>query len=220
MAKDDLTEHRETPAEELVSTITHGIGTLAAVAGLVVLIVLARATGDALRVVTLSVFGACLVLTYLASTLYHALPTGRWKHRALILDHASIYLLIAGSYTPLLLVVLYGTWGWTLFGIVWTTAAIGVVLKLFFVERFRLLSTIMYVLMGWLAIVAIKPMIAAMPIGGWVWLVGGGLAYTGGVVFFLWDRLPFNHAIWHLFVIAGSVCHFLLMLWYVLPYAV
>jgi hemolysin III len=217
--KDGLSEHLETPLEEVASAITHGVGTLLAVAGLVALVVLAGASGDTMRVVTLSIFGACLVLTYLASTLYHALPRGRWKYRALILDHASIYLLIAGSYTPVLLVVLYGTWGWTLLGIIWTTAAVGVVLKLFFVERFRLLSTMMYVVMGWILVVAIKPMLAVMPAGGWGWLVGGGVAYTLGVAFYLWERLPFNHAIWHLFVIAGSVCHFLLMLWYVLPHA-
>lgn len=219
MPKDGLSEHLETPLEEVASAITHGVGTLLAVAGLVALVVLAGASGDTMRVVTLSIFGACLVLTYLASTLYHALPRGRWKYRALILDHASIYLLIAGSYTPVLLVVLYGTWGWTLLGIIWTTAAVGVVLKLFFVERFRLLSTMMYVVMGWILVVAIKPMLAVMPAGGWGWLVGGGVAYTLGVAFYLWERLPFNHAIWHLFVIAGSVCHFLLMLWYVLPHA-
>ncbi|HEV7300043.1 MAG TPA: hemolysin III family protein [Tepidisphaeraceae bacterium] len=219
MPKDGLTKHLETRLEEIVNTITHGIGTLLAIAGLVVLVMLAKATGDTVRVVTLSVFGGCLVLTYLASTLYHALPIGRWKYRALILDHASIYLLIAGTYTPVLLITLYGSWGWTLFAIIWITAAIGVVLKLFFVERFRLLSTMMYLAMGWMLVVAVKPMLAVMPAGGWAWLLAGGLAYSGGVIFFLWERLPFNHAIWHLFVIAGSVCHFLMILWYVLPQA-
>jgi hemolysin III len=219
LPKDGLTKHLETRLEEIVNTITHGIGTLLAIAGLVVLVMLAKATGDTVRVVTLSVFGGCLVLTYLASTLYHALPIGRWKYRALILDHASIYLLIAGTYTPVLLITLYGSWGWTLFAIIWITAAIGVVLKLFFVERFRLLSTMMYLAMGWMLVVAVKPMLAVMPAGGWAWLLAGGLAYSGGVIFFLWERLPFNHAIWHLFVIAGSVCHFLMILWYVLPQA-
>lgn len=219
MPKDGLTDHLETPAEECVNAVTHGIGTALAIAALVQLIGLTSSVGDATRIITGSIFGACLVLTYFASTLYHALPVGRWKYRALILDHAAIYLLIAGTYTPILLVTLYGGWGWTLFGVVWTAAVAGVVLKLFYVERYRLLSTLMYVAMGWMVVVATAPMIAAMPQGGWFWLIAGGVAYTGGVVFFLWERLPFNHAIWHLFVIAGSVCHFLLILWYVLPVA-
>ena len=217
MPKDGLTDHRETPLEEVLNTVTHGIGTALAIAGLVNLTALAAASGDRTRLITGTIFGTCLVLTYLASTLYHALPSGRWKYRALILDHASIYLLIAGTYTPILLITLYGGWGWTLFGVVWTAAAVGVVLKLFYVERFRLLSTMMYVAMGWMVVVATGPMLAAMPREGWFWLIAGGVAYTGGVVFFLWERLPFNHAIWHLFVIAGSVCHFFLILWYVLP---
>jgi len=217
MPKDGLTDHRETPLEELCNWLTHGIGAALSIAGLVSLFVFASQSGDPTRVITACVFGVCLVLTYLASTLYHLLPVGRWKYRALILDHASIYLLIAGTYTPILLVTLDGGWGWSLFGVIWTAAAIGVVLKLFYVERYRLLSTMMYLAMGWMVVVATGPMLARMSVGGWTWLIAGGVAYTGGVVFFLWERLPFNHAIWHLFVIAGSVCHFLMILWYVLP---
>jgi hemolysin III len=217
MPKDGLTAHLDTPLEETVNAVTHGVGTVLAVLALVKLVALSAPLGDRTRVVTASLFGACLVLTYLASTLCHALPAGRWKYRALILDHASIYLLIAGTYTPVLLVTLHGRWGWTLFAIVWTAAVVGVVLKLFFVERFRLLSTIMYVAMGWMALVAAGPLVAALPRDGWFWLLAGGVFYTGGVAFFLWERLPFNHAIWHLFVIVGSVCHFLLIFWYVLP---
>jgi hemolysin III len=215
MPKDGLTGHLETPVEEVVNAITHGIGMILAIAALVVLVVSAPA--DAIRTTTVSIFGACLVLTYFASTLYHALPAGRWKYRALILDHAAIYLLIAGTYTPILLVTLYGGWGWTLFVIVWTIAMIGTFLKLFYVERFRLASTLVYIAMGWLIAVAFKPLLACLPAGGWWWLLGGGVAYTGGTIFFLWEKLPFNHAIWHLCVMAGSVCHFLMMLWYVLP---
>jgi hemolysin III len=215
MPKDGLTGHLETPVEEVVNAITHGVGMILAIAALVVLVVSAPA--DTIRMTTVSIFGACLVLTYFASTLYHALPAGRWKYRALILDHAAIYLLIAGTYTPILLVTLYGGWGWTLFVIVWTIAMIGTFLKLFYVERFRLASTLVYIAMGWLIAVAFKPLLACLPAGGWWWLLGGGVAYTGGTIFFLWEKLPFNHAIWHLFVMAGSVCHFLMMLWYVLP---
>ncbi|HLL88645.1 MAG TPA: hemolysin III family protein [Tepidisphaeraceae bacterium] len=212
-----LIDHPETPAEELASTITHGIGAAAAVAGLVVLVALAAGSGDAMRVVTLSVFGATLFACYLASTLYHALPAGRWKHRALLCDYASIYLLIAGTYTPVLLVQLGGPWGWSLFGVVWTLAVVGIVLKTRCVDRFRTVSTLLYVAMGWIILVAAKPAVEALAGGALAWLVAGGVAYTAGVAFFLWQRLPFNHAIWHLFVIAGSACHFCLMLFHVAP---
>jgi hemolysin III len=219
MPRDGLTNHLESRPEEVANAVTHGLGVCAAVAGLVILTVSAAQRGDVMRLVTLTLFGCCLVLTYFASTLYHALPVGRWKYRALILDHASIYLLIAGTYTPMLLVTLWGGWGWTMFAIVWTVAVIGVILKLFYVERFRLFSTLTYIAMGWMIVIAMKPMIELLPGGAWTWLIGGGVAYTFGTVFFLWERLPFNHAIWHLFVIAGSVCHFLMMFWYVLPVA-
>ncbi len=217
MLKDGLTEHHETRSEEVANAITHGIGMALAIAALVVLVV--TSPPDTVRLTTISIFGACLVLLYFASTLYHALPVGKWKYRALILDHAAIYLLIAGTYTPILLITLYGGWGWTLFGIVWTIAMVGTFLKLFYVGKFRVASTLMYLAMGWIIVVAFKPMLDRLPTGGWVWLTSGGLAYTFGTIFFLWERLPFNHAIWHLFVMAGSVCHFFMILWYVLPAA-
>jgi hemolysin III len=134
-----------------------------------------------------------------------------------IFDHASIYLLIAGSYTPVALVALGGVWGWSLFGAVWGLAVAGVGLKLFFIDRYEMLSTALYVAMGWIALAVLKPLLASLPVGGLAWLFAGGATYTAGVAFFVWDRLPFNHAIWHLFVIAGSVCHFFAILLYVLP---
>lgn len=209
--------HAETTAEEVASSITHAAGGLLAAAGLTLMVVLAASAGDARRVAAVSVYGATLVFMYVASTAYHLVRPPRAKRVMRILDHASIYLLIAGTYTPVTLVTMRGGWGWGLFGVVWGLAAAGVTLKLFFVGRFELLSTVVYVAMGWVVVVALKPLLASLPMPGFWWLIGGGLAYTAGVAFFVWDRLPFNHAIWHLFVVAGSVCHFFAVLFYVLP---
>jgi hemolysin III len=154
---------------------------------------------------------------YVASTCYHLVRSRRVKRALRIVDHASIYLLIAGTYTPILLVSMRNTWGVSMLVVVWTLAIAGMVLKLFFVDRFEKTSVAIYVLMGWMVLIAVRPLFAALPIGGIAWLFAGGLAYTGGVVFFLWDHMPFNHAIWHLFVIAGSACHFLAIWLYVLP---
>ena len=211
------TPHVETPAEEVASSITHALGGLLAVAALTLLVVLAARDGDPRRVVSVSVYGATLVLLYVASTAYHLVRPPRAKRVMRIVDHASIYLLIAGTYTPVTLVTLGGGWGWSLFAVTWGLAAAGVTLKLFYVDRYEGLSTALYVAMGWVVLVAFKPLLASLPAGGVAWLIGGGLAYTAGVTFFVWDRLPFNHAIWHLFVIAGSVCHFFCILFYVLP---
>ena len=211
--------HLETAAEELASSVTHAVGGLLAGAALAVMVALAARGGDDRRVVSVSVYGATLVFMYAASAAYHLVRPPRAKRVLRILDHASIYLLIAGTYTPVTLVALRGAWGWSLFGVTWGLAVAGVVLKSFFVERFELLSTLLYVAMGWIALVAVKPLWASLPAGGLAWLLGGGVAYTAGVAFFLWDHLPFNHAIWHLFVIAGTVCHFLAVLLYVLPVA-
>jgi hemolysin III len=214
----DHCPHLETHAEERANLITHALGMLLSGAALSVLVILASRIGDARRIVTVSIYGATLLLMYTASTCYHCVRNSpRLKRAMRIFDHAAIYLLIAGTYTPVVLVQLRGGWGWSLFGVVWGLAGTGVILKLFFVDRFAPLSVTVYLLMGWLALVAIKPIIAALPAGGLGWLFAGGIAYTAGVVFYLWDHLPFNHAIWHLFVLAGSVCHFLLVLLYVLP---
>lgn len=212
-------DHVESPAEETASTLTHLVGALLAAAGLVLLVAYAAMAHDVRRIVAVSVYGASLVLMYSASACYHRVNHPRLKRSLRILDHASIYLLIAGTYTPVLLISMRGSWGWSLFGVIWTLACAGVVLKLFFVERFALLSTAVYIAMGWLVVIAAKPLFASVPHGGVAWLVAGGIIYTAGVIFYLWEHLPFNHAIWHLFVIAGSACHFLAVLFYVLPVA-
>lgn len=203
--------------EEVANSITHGVGLALSVIGLGVLIVLACLYGSALHIASCSVYGVTLVVLYTASTLYHSFRSPRIKHIFKIIDHCAIYLLIAGTYTPFTLVMLRGGWGWSLFGIIWMLTFVGIVFKLFFVNKFQIISTIIYVLMGWLAIVAIKPMLQMIPTGCILWLVTGGLFYTIGVLFFAWHKIPYNHAIWHVFVVAGSVCHFFAVMLYVLP---
>ncbi len=206
-----------TEREELANSLTHGLGALLSVAGLVLLVGSAARHGDAWHVVSSAIFGTTLVLLYTASTLYH---TSRGERRRQVLqkfDHAAIFLLIAGTYTPFVLVPLRGPWGWSLFGIVWGLALAGVVLKFWFAGRFRVVSTIIYLAMGWLVMVAIKPLLAALPAGGVKLLVAGGLCYTGGAAFYLWKRLPYHHAIWHLFVLGGSACHWVAVFCYVVP---
>ena len=203
--------------EEVMNAVTHGIGTLLAVAGLVLLTVFAYLYGDIWHIVSFSIYGTTLVLLYLASTLYHSFTNERLKYIFKILDHSAIYLLIAGTYTPFTLVPLHGVLGWTVFGLVWGLAALGITLKVFFVGRFKLLSTICYLAMGWFIVIAIKPLLATVSTMGIVWLVVGGLFYTLGSIFYMWHRLPYNHAIWHLFVLAGSISHFISVFSYVLP---
>jgi hemolysin III len=202
-------DRSQTVGEEIANAVTHGLGALLAVAALPLLVWQAQRQGSAADIVAASVFGATLVLLYGTSAVYHALPAGaakRWFNR---LDHAAIYLLIAGSYTPFTLGVLQGPWGWTLFGIVWGAAALGVSIKLLNRLRHPWLSTGLYVAMGWVAVVAAGPLVERMPLAGVAWLVAGGLCYTlGAVVFMLDNRLRYAHAVWHLFVLAGSVCHF------------
>jgi hemolysin III len=209
--------HLETSAEEMASSLTHAIGGLLAIAALSVLVVVAAMAHDSRRVVSVSVYGGSLVLMYGASTCYHFARPRRIKRMLKILDHASIYLLIAGTYTPILLISMRGSWGWSMFGVIWGLAVAGVILKLFFVDKYEPISVGLYVAMGWLVLVGAKPLFASVPGAGIVWLFAGGISYTSGVIFFLWDSLPFNHAIWHLFVIAGSVFHFLAVWFYVLP---
>ena len=196
------------PFEELLNALTHGLGAIASAAGGAVLITLAAIWGDTRHVVGASVFVGSLVLLYTASTLYHAIPFEAAKAKLKVFDHCAIYVLIAGTYTPFTLVGLRGAWGWSLLVTVWALAAAGVVFKLFYPGRFTLLSTLLYIAMGWLVVIAIKPMVAALPPATLAWLVGGGVAYTAGTVFYLSRRIPYAHAIWHLFVLAGSVCHF------------
>jgi hemolysin III len=180
--------------------------------------VAAASHGTALHVVTCAVYGITLILLYLASTLYHALTNGTAKRVFRILDHASIYLLIAGTYTPFTLLALRGAWGWTLFGLVWGLAVAGIVFKCFLTGRLHALSTAVYLLMGWIAVIAIRPLMAALSTPALLWLLAGGLAYTFGVVFFASSR-KYAHALWHLFVLAGSVCHFIAVYRYLLPHA-
>jgi hemolysin III len=203
--------------EEVMNAVTHGIGTLLAVAGLVLLTVLAYLHGDIWHIVSFSIYGSTLVLLYLASTLYHSFTNEKVKRIFKILDHSAIYLLIAGTYTPFTLVPLHGVLGWTVFGVVWGFAIIGIVLKVFFAGRFKFVSTMCYLGMGWFIIVAIKPLIATVPALGMNWLFAGGLFYTLGSAFYMWKKIPYNHAIWHLFVLAGSVSHFIAVFFYVLP---
>lgn len=203
--------------EEVMNAVTHGIGTLLAVAGLVLLTVFAYLYGDIWHIVSFSIYGTTLVLLYLTSTLYHSFTNERLKYIFKILDHSAIYLLIAGTYTPFTLVPLHGVLGWTVFGLVWGLAALGIALKVFFVGRFKIVSTICYVAMGWFIVIAIKPLLATVSTMGIVWLIVGGLFYTLGSVFYMWNKLPYNHAIWHLFVLAGSISHFIAVFIYVLP---
>jgi len=210
-----LTDRPQTWGEELANAISHGIGFLLAVASLPILVLLAAQRGSAVNVVAASVFAATMILLYLVSALYHALPAGRAKSWLNRLDHAAIYVFIAGSYTPFALGVLHGAWGWALFGVVWGVAAIGVTAKLFDRLKHPLWSTGLYVAMGWVALVAAQPMLERMHGAGLAWLVAGGLAYTAGAVVFLFDsRLRYAHFVWHLFVLGGSTCHFFAALWY------
>ncbi len=205
------------PREELANCLTHGLGVALSVAGLVLMVFFSSRFGDAWHVVSTAIFGATLVLLYTSSTLYHSF---RRENIRLVLrkfDHAAIFLLIAGTYTPFVLVTLRGPWGWSLFGVVWGLAVIGVALKFWFAGRFKVVSTLIYIGMGWLVMIAIKPLLAALPSGGLKLLIAGGLCYTGGAGFYLWKRLPYQHAIWHLFVLGGSVCHWAAVFFYVVP---
>lgn len=201
-----LTFHR--PKVELLNTLTHGLGAVASVVAGAILITFAALYGNVWQVVAASVFVAGLVLLYLASTIYHATLRPKLKARLQVLDHSAIYILIAGTYTPFTLVTLNGPWGWSLFGVVWGMALLGIVFKWFYTGRFEVASTLLYLLMGWLVVVAIKPLVAGLSTWSLVWLVAGGLSYTIGVFFYLNTRLKYAHPIWHLFVLLGSVCHF------------
>lgn len=203
--------------EEIANSVTHGVGALLSVIGATVLIVLAALTGDPVRIVASIIYGVSMVLEYTASTLYHALPQPKAKHVFKILDHSGIYLLIAGTYTPFLLITLEGAGGWWMAAGIWALALIGIVVEGFWAYRPKWLSASVYLLMGWLAIFAIKPMVANLPPGG-VWLlVLGGVAYTLGVPFYVFKRVPYFHMVWHLWVIAGSALHFFAVLLFVLP---
>lgn len=204
--------------EEIANSITHGIGILLSIASLVLLIVFSVLYGDTWHVISFTVFGVSMVFLYTCSTLLHSLKAPKIKHVFEILDHGAIYIFIAGTYTPFLLVTLRGTLGWTLFGIIWGLALFGVVFKIFFVKRFILLSTLFYILMGWMIIVAFKPLFNNLASGGIFWLVLGGIFYTFGSLFYVWRKIPHHHAIWHIFVLLGSMAHFITVFFYVLDW--
>ncbi|WP_054950106.1 PAQR family membrane homeostasis protein TrhA [Numidum massiliense] len=211
------TTHTYTRREEVANAITHGIGGLLSLAGLILLIVFASLKGTAVHIVSFTVYGVSMLLLYTASTLVHSFPEGKAKDILEIMDHSSIYIFIAGTYTPIVLTVLDGTLGWTLFGIVWGIALFGVVFKLFFTKKFLFTSTLIYIAMGWIIVLAWRPLTANLSVEGIVLLVVGGVLYTVGTVFYMWRSFPFHHAVWHLFVLGGSVTHFFAILLYVLP---
>jgi len=202
-------------SEERANSLSHGVGFLLALVAAPVLIIAAARQGNALNIVGASVFATTMVMLYLSSTLYHALPSGRAKNWCAKIDHGAIYLFIAGTYTPFSLGVLSGAWGWTLFGLIWGLAVVGLVLKAFDKLSHPLLSTGLYLAMGWLVVIAAVPLLERVSTAGVGWLVAGGLAYTIGVLFYLTDaRYKFGHFVWHLFVLAGTTCHFFAVLWY------
>jgi hemolysin III len=201
---------------ERFNSISHLVGAALALAGAVVLVVMASRGGGAYRIVSFSIYGATLFLLYLVSTLYHGLPTGRAKRVMRILDHQAIYLLIAGSYTPLTLVTLNGNLGWWMFGAIWGLAVLGLVLDALPQRGLRVLPMTIYLVMGWLVVLVLKPLLAVLPEAGFIWLLSGGLLYTSGILFYVLDyRYPWMHGVWHLFVLAGSISHYLAILLYV-----
>ena len=205
------------PKEERLNIISHGIGFGLSILALILLIMRANQLGQVKHLVGFTIFGASMTLLYAASTFYHSAKTHRLRFRLNILDHASIYVLIAGTYTPFALVTLDGKYGWTILIIVWLMAVTGIILKLFFTGRYHLLSTIMYVVMGWMIVFAIKPLMVNLPGPGLWWLFTGGISYTIGAIIFMQERIPFNHAIFHIFVLLGTFCHFICIYYYVLP---
>lgn len=209
--------HRsQSRGEEIANSTSHGVALLLAALGLPILVVAAVRGGGAAAIVGASIFGATMMLTYLASTVYHAVPQGRAKRVFQVLDHSAIFLLIAGTYTPFTLVSLRGAWGWSLFGVVWGLALLGILLQTRR-RRHPVVAVALYVAMGWAVVVAIRPLLHAIPSGGLVLLVGGGLAYTAGIVFYASPRIPYAHSVWHGFVLLGSALHFFAILLFVVP---
>lgn len=211
--------NRYTPAEELANSLSHGVGIVLSIAGLAVLTSFASLFGSVWHIVSCSIYGATQILLYTASTLYHSIPLERAKKWLRTLDHSAIFLLIAGTYTPFALVNLRGPWGWSLLAVVWTLAIAGIALQGAMLKLPRWVNAIPYVAMGWLVVVAIRPLLVSVAPGGLALLLAGGLAYMVGVIFYVWKRLPFNHAIWHGFVLLGSALHYFAILFYVIPLA-
>jgi hemolysin III len=202
--------------EELFNSISHGLGVLFAITALVLISVFAGRTGDAWKIVSGVIYGVSLVALFTASTLYHAFPKGKVKDVFEIIDHSAIFILIAGTYTPFTLVSLRGPIGWTIFGIVWGLTLVGIIYKIFFVNKFIIFSTLIYIFMGWLIVFAMPPLTQSLPPAGLFWLVLGGVLYTLGTPFYIIRKIPFHHGIWHLFVLGGSISHFVAVLFYVI----
>jgi hemolysin III len=204
-------------SEEIAHSIIHGIGIVLAITALAVLTSYASVFGTARHIVSCSIYGATLIILYSASTLYHSIQHRHVKKILRIFDHSAIFLLIAGSYTPFLLISMGGALGWSFFGIIWGLAALGITLQLHLIEKHKVLVVLLYIAMGWSVITVIKPLVAAIPTIGLIFLIVGGLAYTLGTIFYAWNRLPYNHAIWHGFVLAGSIFHFFSIFYSVIP---
>ncbi|MEH7302260.1 MULTISPECIES: PAQR family membrane homeostasis protein TrhA [Neobacillus] len=211
------TTHTFSKQEEIANSITHGIGALLSISALVILIVFASLYGTAWHIVSFTIFGVTMLLLYMSSTLLHSLPEGKAKDVFEIFDHSSIYFFIAGTYTPFLLIVIKGAMGWTLFGVVWGLAIAGTIFKCFFVKKYLFTSTLLYVVMGWLIVFAWKSLAANLSPQGMTYLIIGGALYTLGAIFYVWRGFKYHHAVWHLFVMAGSTAHFFCVLLYVLP---
>lgn len=194
--------------EEIVNAITHGIGSLLSIVALIVLIIVAQKHGDIWHLVSFSIYGSTLILLYLSSTLYHSFSSPQIKNLFARFDHISIFLLIAGTYTPILLTSMRGVWGWTLFCIIWGLALVGAIIRSIYLHRFRKLMVAVYLMMGWMFVLAGRQIYLSLPSTSITFLVLGGLAYSVGVIFYMWRKLPYAHGIWHLFVLAGSVLHF------------
>lgn len=208
-------EREQTNREEIANTFSHGLGLLVAILGTPFMIIYALQLEDIKFIVGVSIFSVTMIFLYLSSTLYHAVPRGKYKRVFQVVDHSAIFLLIAGTYTPFTLGVLNGAWGWSILGVVWGLAAMGVILKAIYGSSYQFLFTCLYLLMGWLVIIAIEPMLERVPTAGLLWLLAGGLSYTMGVAFFATDSvIKYGHFIWHLFVIGGTGCHYFAILWY------
>ena len=212
----DTSTSQYSALEESINVSSHALGFVLSIVALGALLFHSLPGGDILKIVSTAIFGCALVLTYATSTIYHSSRSPLQRSRMRIMDHACIYLLIAGTYTPFVLIVLQGFIGWTIFGISWGMAITGITLKIFFTGRYRLLSTLMYLFMGWLIVFAIDPLIEKMPVMGMRWLVAGGLAYSMGAILYAIRKIPLNHAIFHVFTMVGSICHFIAVYWYVI----
>jgi hemolysin III len=203
--------------EELANRLTHSAAAVLSLVGLVILVTAASRTGDPYRIVSSAIFCGSLSLFYIVSTIYHTIRSPKARYIFRVLDHVGIYLVIAASYTPFTLVSLRENSGWILFGVVWGLATAGAIFKVFMTHRLAFLAPVLYIALGWLIVVDLEGLLTMVPTKGVLWLLAGGLCYTGGILFYAIDRIPYNHAIWHVFVIAGSFCHYLAVLWYVVP---